>query len=212
MILKVGLTGGTASGKSTVARHLAQRSCVVIDADALVHQLYRPEEEGYRAVVKHFGSSILSADGTIDRNRLAELAFQSPEKTAELNALVHPLVIAREAELIEQLGDEDRIVVVEATLLLEAGGRERYDRIVVLEAPREIQVQRAVRRGMAREDAERRIDRQMKPEQRLQLADYIVRNDGDEAKLAQETDSLYRQLRQDLTNKIAQSRNREIAQ
>lgn len=205
MILKVGLTGGTASGKSTVARLLHDLGCVVIDADAIVHEMYRPGQPGYRAAVAEFGREILNRNGTINRRRLAEIVFQSAEKTTRLNALIHPLVIAREAELIAKekraSRREDRIVVVEATLLLESGGRERYDRVVVVEAPREVQIARAVGRGMSRRDVEQRISRQMSAAGRKRLADYVIRNDGSEEKLQQQTRRLYEQLQADLRQK-----------
>jgi dephospho-CoA kinase len=203
VILKVGLTGATASGKSTVARILQDAGCVVLDADALVHQMYHPGQPAYQAVVAQFGKTILNPDGTINRQRLAEIAFQSPEQTARLNALVHPLVRAREAELMAELerSEEDRIVVVEATLLLESGGRARYDRIVVVDSPPELQIERAVRRGMSRQDVELRISRQMPAAQRLRLADYVIRNDGTEEQLAADTRRLYHKLKDDLRQK-----------
>jgi dephospho-CoA kinase len=203
VILKVGLTGGIASGKSTVARILQDAGCVVLDADALVHQMYEPGQPAYQAVVSQFGKTILNSDGTINRRRLAEIAFPSPEQTARLNALVHPLVLAREAELMAELerGGEDRIVVVEATLLLESGGRERHDRIVVVDAPPELQIERAVRRGMSRQDVEQRISRQMPAAERLRLADYVIRNEGTPPQLVEQTRPLHRKLIADLREK-----------
>ena len=101
MILKVGLTGGTASGKSTVARLLGEMGCLVIDADAVVHDLYRPGQAGHKALTERFGSAVLQHDGTVNRAWLAGL-FADPAKTAELNALIHPLVIAREKEILAE--------------------------------------------------------------------------------------------------------------
>lgn len=203
MILKVGLTGGTASGKSTVARILGDLECVVIDADAIVHEMYGPGQPGYAAVVAEFGPEILNRDGTVNRAKLAEIAFQSEERTARLNALIHPLVIAREAEWIESVErqGQDRIVVVEATLLLESGGRDRYDRIVVVEAPWEEQIARAVQRGMTRRDVEQRINRQMSPAERQRLADYVIRNDGSLEQLQRQTNMLYGKLKANLQRK-----------
>lgn len=200
MILRVGLTGGTASGKSTVARMLRDLGAEVIDADGIVHELYRPGEAGHRAVVKRYGTDILNEDGTISRQKLAGLAFADAKSAAELNALIHPLVRKREEEMLsqqEQSGN-DRIFVIEATLLLEAGGRERYARIIAVEAPRRAQIDRAVRRGMSAEDAERRIKRQMTPEERRRKADYVVVNDGDLAQLGEKTRQIYGQLQADL--------------
>ena len=204
MILKVGLTGGTASGKSTVARLLGEMGCLVIDADAVVHDLYRPGEPGYEALLKRFGPEVLQRDGTVNRAWLAAL-FSDPVKTAELNALIHPLVIAREKEMLaqhqERAGNEDLIAVVEATLLLESGGRERYDRIVVVETSPEVRIERAVKRGMDPADARRRIERQMDSAKRLAMADYVIRNDGDIAHLAAQTAELYQRLMRDLAGR-----------
>ena len=201
MILKVGLTGGTASGKSTVARLLEELGCFVIDADRVVHDLYRPGEAGYHAVVGRFGKEILAPDGMIDRQKLAALAFQSPESSEELNALIHPLVIAREKQMLSQ--EKAGIVVVEATLLLEAGGRDRYDKIVVVEASPELALKRAVERGMKRQDAQSRISRQMASDERRAFADYIIQNDGDIKQLAERVRQLHAQLQNDLKEKRA---------
>ena len=168
MILRVGLTGGIASGKSTVMRTLGGLGCMVVDADAVVRSLYRPGEEGYNAIVTRYGRQILDASGEIDRARLSEIAFASPEAAQELNALIHPLVIAREEKMIaeeeERFPDRDRIVVVEATLLLESGGRKRYPRVVVVDVDPEVQVVRAVARGMSEKEARRRMARQISDE------------------------------------------------
>ncbi len=202
MILRVGLTGGLASGKSTVGEILAGLGCKVVDADRIVADLYEPGEAGHEAVVREYGPEILLPDGEIDRAKLAAVALATPEDAARLNALVHPLVIAREEALMQderaRAGDEDRIVVVEATLLLEAGGHDRYDRIVVVEAPQSVQVVRAIARGMDREDAERRIRRQMTAEERSAQADYVIANVGDEEHLEAETRRVHEALLADL--------------
>lgn len=202
MILKVGLTGGLASGKSTAGKILAGLGCKVVDADEIVDRLYEPGEPGHAALVRHYGPAILKADGSIDRPRLAGIAFATPEEAGRLNALIHPLVLAREAQMIRdeqaRAGEEDRIVVVEATLLLESGGKDRYDRIVVVDADPRAQVERAVRRGMDRGDAERRLARQMDRGKRLAAADYVIDNTGEEAGLERETLHVYDLLCADL--------------
>jgi len=150
MILRVGLTGGIASGKSTVARTLAGLGCVSIDADSVVTRLYRPGEPGYEALVHAYGKEILRPDGEIDRPKLASIGFVNDASAKKLNALIHPLVIAQEEQVIRgearRFPDRDRIVVVEATLLLESGGRKRYDRIVVVDSEPSLQIERAVAR------------------------------------------------------------------
>ena len=205
MILTVGLTGGIATGKSTVARTLAGLGCVAIDADAVVARLYRPGEAGHEALVRNYGREILRANGEIDRPKLANIAFAASEATRKLNALIHPLVLEEEQRVIAaesaRFPDRDRIVVIEATLLLETGGRQRYDKIVVVDSDPELQIERGVSRGMQRSDVERRIAQQMTREARIALADYVIVNDGDIRELERETHGVYARLREDLEGK-----------
>jgi dephospho-CoA kinase len=205
MILRVGLTGGIASGKSTVARTLAGLGCVTIDADSVVTRLYRRGEPGYEALVHAYGKEILRPDGQIDRPRLASIAFVDNASAKKLNALIHPLVIAQEEHVINgetrRFPDRDRIVIIEATLLLESGGKKRYDKIVVVDSEPSLQIDRAVVRGMNRQDAERRMARQMPREERKRQADYIIENKKDLGSLEAETLRLYEKLRCDLEEK-----------
>lgn len=205
MILEAGLTGGIASGKSTVARILAALGCVVIDADAIVARLYRPGEAGHEALVREYGREILLDDGTINRRKLAEIAFATDKSTRRLNALIHPLVIEEERRLItaetERFPDRDRIFVVEATLLLESGGKARYDRIIVVDAEPDTQIARAVARGMIRDEVVRRMARQISRDERLQQADYVIDNGADPRTTEIETRRVYEKLSADLQNK-----------
>jgi dephospho-CoA kinase len=200
MILRTGLTGGIASGKSTIARIFASLGCITVDADQIVARLYQPGEAGHEALVRTYGSGILLPDGTIDRRKLADVAFASDEAAKALNALIHPLVITEQARMMEEAAREngDRIVIVEATLLIESGGKDRYDRIVVVDVDPEIQLARAVVRGMSREDAERRIARQMPREERLRYADYVIDNSGDLGAAEAETRRVLAGLQGDL--------------
>lgn len=202
MILRVGLTGGIASGKTTVARTLAGLGCVVIDADEVVRRLYRRGESGYEALLHTYGKEILTENGEIDRPKLASIAFVDDASAKKLNALIHPLVIAEEEGTInaeaQRFPDRDRIVVVEATLLLESGGRQRYDKIVVVDSEPHLQIDRAVKRGMQRADAERRSARQMARDARRSDADYVIENNGDIRTLENEAMRVYEKLRADL--------------
>jgi dephospho-CoA kinase len=200
MILRTGLTGGIASGKSTIARILASLGCVTVDADDIVARLYRPGQAGHEALVRTYGCGILLPDGTIDRRKLADIGFASDESAKALNALIHPLVVAEEADLIaaEDQRAGDRIIVVEATLLIESGGAERYDRIVVVDVDPETQMARAVARGMRPEDVARRIAYQMPRAERLRYADYVIDNSGDLQAAEEETRRVYGALRGDL--------------
>jgi dephospho-CoA kinase len=201
MILRTGLTGGIASGKSTIARMFGALGCVIVDADHIVARLYQPGQAGHEALVRTYGSGILLADGTIDRRKLADLAFASEESAKALNALIHPIVVAEEATLMaaeERRDDGDRIVIVEATLLIEAGGKDRYDRIIVVDVDPETQLARAVARGMTREDAARRIANQLPRQERLRYADYIIDNSGDLHAAEGETRRVFDALQRDL--------------
>ena len=183
VILRVGLTGGIASGKSTITRILAGLGCITVDADEVVARLYRPGGAGHEAIVREYGRTVLQPDGEIDRKKLADIAFASAESAARLNALIHPLVIAEEQQIMQaesrRFPERDRIFVAEATLLLESGGRERYDRIIVVDVEPATQIRRAVDRGMARAEAERRMRHQMSRDARVAAADYIIDNSGD---------------------------------
>lgn len=204
MILRTGLTGGIASGKSTIARLFAALGCVTIDADQIVARLYQPGEAGHEALVRTYGSGILLEDGTVDRRKLAGIAFASEEAANALNALIHPLVAAEEVDLMaaEEQRPGDRIVIVEATLLIEAGGEERFDRIVIVDVDPETQLARAVARGMTREEAARRIAHQMPREERLHHADYVIDNGGDLEAASAETTSVYEALQRDLAERL----------
>jgi dephospho-CoA kinase len=204
MILRAGLTGGIASGKSTVARTFAALGCVTIDADQIVTQLYQPGRAGHQALVRTYGESILALDGIIDRRRLADLALATDEDAKKLNALIHPLVIEEQARLIaaeETEAGGDRIVIVEAPLLIESGGQGRFDRIIVVDTDPETQLARAVARGMTREEAERRIARQMPREERLRYADYVIDSSGAMSGTEAATVRVYEALRKDLAAK-----------
>ena len=177
-MLRVGLTGGIGSGKSEVARLLAARGAVVVDSDRLAREVVAPGTPGLAAIVAAFGPEYLNADGTLARDRLAALVFADAGARARLNAIVHPLVGAAAADRVAQ-APPDAVVVHDVPLLVEAGMSQGFDVVVVVDAPREVQVARLVQqRGMSPEDAEARINAQASREQRLAVADHIVRNDG----------------------------------
>ncbi len=203
MTLRVGLTGGIASGKSTVRALFAELGCHTIDADQLVAQLYEPGRAGHIALRAAYGDEILREDGTVDRGKLANVAFASPADAKKLNALIHPLVIAETEVQIAAFdaGHRDAIVVVEATLMIESGGRERYDRIVVVDVDPAVQIERGMARGLTREEVTRRIANQIPREERLRHADYVVANSGDTAALKRETERVYALLREDLASR-----------
>jgi len=203
VILKVGLTGGIASGKSTILRNFARLGCRTADADSIVARLYRPGEAGHEALVRTYSNWIVAPDGEIDRKKLADVAFATPEAAKALNALIHPIVIAEQARMMAEAAAEggDIIYVIEATLLLESGGKERFDRIVVVDVPPDVQIARGIARGLAAEEVARRIAHQMPRETRLGYADYVIDNSGGEAEGVTETTRVHTLLTADLARK-----------
>ena len=202
MILHCGLTGGIAGGKSTIARMFAELGCMAVDADAIVAELYRPGAAGHQSLVRTYGTGILTAEGEIDRRKLSDVAFADAGSARRLNALIHPLVLAEERRRMAMLpAEDDRIVIVEATLLIEAGNLERYDKVIVVDVAPEVQVARGVARGMAAEEVQRRIAHQLPREERLRHADYVIDNSGDVAAARSEVARVYAALRSDLEKK-----------
>lgn len=189
--LRVGLTGGLASGKSTVARLLAERGCTVVDADELVAELYEPGEPGARAVARLFGEEVLDSRGAVDRPALARLVFSDPEARRRLEAAVHPLVRERFARIA---GAVEGIVVLEATLLVEAGYGPDFDLVVSVEAERGARLRRAVDRGSREEEVRARLAAQGDGEKRRAGADRILRNDGTLEELEERVEALVREL------------------
>ena len=192
--LRVGLTGGIASGKSTVGGMLAETGCIVTDADALVADLYRPGEPGAEAVAKLFGAEMLNADGSVDKEALGRAVFADPASRKRLEQAIHPLVGQRYLEILESAGD-GAVVVFEVPLLAETGGRGRYDAVVTVEAPAELRLDRAVERGLDRDQAEARMEAQARTEDRRAAADHVIENDGSLEELRAQVETVLSALR-----------------
>lgn len=194
-MLKVGLTGGMASGKSFVGKAFAERGCLLIEADLLGHEVLSPQGAAYPAVVHEFGRAILSPDGTIDRRRLAAEVFGKPDRLALLNKLVHPAVYQREEELMAT-ASADSIVVVAAAILVETGSYRRFDRLVVAACTREQQIERAMKRdGATREQVLQRLERQLPLEEKRKLADYVIDTSGTKEETLRQTEEVHNCLR-----------------
>ncbi|MEU6932125.1 dephospho-CoA kinase [Streptomyces sp. NPDC046374] len=177
-MLKVGLTGGIGAGKSEVSRLLVSYGAVLIDADGIAREVVEPGTPGLAAVVAEFGPGILTAEGTLDRPRLGSIVFNDPERLAALNAIVHPLVGARSAEL-ESRATAGDVVVHDVPLLTENGLAPLYDLVVVVDAAPETQLDRLVRlRGMTEPEAKARMAAQATRAQRRAVADLVIDNDG----------------------------------
>lgn len=192
-MLVVGLTGGIATGKSTVARMLRARGAVALDADALVHELQAPGTEVYRAILDAFGPDILAPDGTLDRQKLGARIFADPEARRRLEAIVHPPVMAELRRRVEALRRDGRtrLCVVEAALLVEEGRRGIVDRVVVVTAPEAEQVARLrAKTGLGEEEAWRRVRAQLPAAAKARRADHILVNDGDLGRLARDVAAL----------------------
>jgi dephospho-CoA kinase len=193
-VVTVGLTGGIGSGKSEVARLLAARGAVVVDADALAREAVAPGSPGLAAVVAEFGPEVLSADGTLDRARLGEVVFADAARREALESIVHPYVGRRSAELIAGV-PADAVVVYDVPLLAEKQLQEHYDFVVVVDAAEPTRIGRLVAsRGMSEDEARARIAAQATREQRLAVADVVIDNDGDLAGLERQVDSLWARL------------------
>lgn len=197
-MLKVGLTGGIATGKSFVGEALTGYGCLLIHADELGHAALAPGGEAYQPVVQEFGREILSSDGAIDRRALASLVFDHPERLAKLNALVHPTVIRQENESIAAYGARhpDGIAVVEAAILIETGSYARFDKLILVTCAEQQQVERALRREGAREsDIRARISRQMPLAEKRKYADFVIDTSGEKADTLRQTGAVYDVLR-----------------
>jgi dephospho-CoA kinase len=191
--VRVGLTGGVGSGKSTVSARLASHGAIVIDADALAREVVQPGTPGLAAVVERFGDGVLAPDGTLDRPKLASIVFSDEQARADLNAIVHPLVGARTAEAMAA-APPDAVLVYDVPLLVESNMAAGFDVVVVVLADPEIRVQRLAGRGMPEADARARIAAQASDNQRRAVADEVIDNNGSRADLEAAVDALWGRL------------------
>ncbi len=192
--MRVGLTGGVASGKSTVAARLADLGAVVIDADQLAREVVERGTPGLAAVVEEFGEELLTPDGDLDRPAMGRLVFADEAARRRLEAIVHPLVFERYAELEEQ-ASADAVVVHDIPLLVESGRAGEFDAVLVVDVPAEVQIDRMLtQRGWTREDAEARIAAQATRDQRLAVATHVIENTGSLNELRDRVDAVYGEL------------------
>jgi dephospho-CoA kinase len=207
-MLRVGLTGGLASGKSFVGETLAEMGCLLVKADDIGHHVLEPAGEAYHAVVDEFGRDILDADDAINRRVLAARVFGQPELLGKLNALVHPPVRARIERLIAEFAGREPhgIAVIEAAIIIETGSYRNYDRLIVAVCREEQQIERAMARGdaagtggaagrLTREEVMDRLRRQMPLAEKVKYADYVVDTSGTKDSTIQQTRDVYASLR-----------------
>ena len=197
-MLKVGLTGGLACGKSFVGEVLRSLGCFVIEADQLGHAVLAPGGEAYDEVVREFGVGVLDPAGVIDRKALAAQVFGEPKRLAKLNSVVHPAVFRREDQLIAEFAAREPkgIAVVEAAILIETGSFSRYDRIVLVTCREDQQVQRALRRtGASEADIRARLSRQLSLDEKRKHADFVIDTSGEKQDTVRQTRAVFEELR-----------------
>jgi dephospho-CoA kinase len=191
-MIVVGLTGGIGSGKSTVSALLAERGAVVVDADAITRELQQPGTPVFDAMVEHFGSGVVAADGNLDRAAVADIVFDDPQTLRDLNAIVHPAVGTEIAERMSRLAETDAVVILDIPLLVESAKGYQVDGLLVVDVDPERAVERLVdQRGMREADVRSRMRRQASREERLARADRVIHNDGSLDDLAKEVDGAW---------------------
>jgi dephospho-CoA kinase len=196
-MLKVGLTGSIAVGKSFVLGVLRELGARTIDADQVARECVEPKTPGLTAVVSEFGNGVLQADGTLDRTKLGAIVFGDEARREKLNSLLHPFIIARQDELLQQWESEtpEAIAVIDAALMIESGGYKRFDKLIVVHCQSEIQIKRLMKRnGLSRDEAELRIKSQMPQEEKMKYADYLVDTSGEFADTRRQVESLWQML------------------
>lgn len=207
-MLKAGLTGGIASGKSVVGKMFVELGAHLVQADLIAHSLMEPGQPVYNEVVRHFGREILNPDGSVNRSKLAEVAFGPPgadQKTPrvnDLNRIVHPAVIRSQEEWMEaiSLQDPDGVAMVEAALLIEAGAAKRFDRLIVVTCSLDQRIERFARRQkadleMARAEVARRMAAQLPDEEKIKAADYVIDNSGSLEHTREQVQKVWQELR-----------------
>lgn len=197
-MLRIGLTGGIASGKSTVSALLRERDCQVLDADVLTHELLEPGQDTYNEVVREFSPEILTSAKMIDRQKLGAIVFADPAKRARLNEIMHPRIqqiVANWITALDRPGGPE-FAFEDAALILEAGAKNSFDRVVVCWCRPEQQLQRLTARGLSLEDARRRIASQMPIDEKRKLADDVIDCSGAVADTERQVDSLLQRLKQ----------------
>jgi dephospho-CoA kinase len=196
-MLKIGLTGGIATGKSYVLGLLQKLGCEVIDADIIAHQVIEPGQPAYEEIVDHFGSGVLDPGGKIDRARLGAIVFSDPSQRARLNSIVHPRVFEAQERWFAGLGERkrDAIAIVDAALMIETGSYRRYDKLIVVHCRADLQLQRLMARNkLSREEASARISAQMPAEEKLRYADFTIDTSSGFEDTRLQVESLYSEL------------------
>jgi dephospho-CoA kinase len=197
-MLKVGLTGSIAVGKSYVVSVLAELGCVTFDADKIAHSVMEPGRQAYYDIVREFGAEVLAEDSRIDRAKLGAIVFADAERRKRLNEIVHPRVIEEQDRLVSQAvaASPDAIVIIDAALMIESGGYLRFDKLIVVFCDRQQQIERLMRRNqITRQDAELRVAAQMSSDEKRRYADYEIDTSGSHGETRQRVVEVYDELR-----------------
>lgn len=202
-MLVVGLTGSMASGKSIVSKTLKELGLPIIDADLIARKIVSPNEAGYREIVDHFGQGILNPDQTINRRKLAKIIFSDSKERERLNSLLHPRIVKEIKRRIEDFkGRGERLVIIDAALLIESRELSLVDKLIVVTVSPKIQVRRLAQRDhLTEKEARERIATQMPLSEKVKLADYVIDNGGSVKKTIKRTRELYNKLCLTITNK-----------
>lgn len=197
-MLRVGLTGSIAVGKTFVTAVFAELGCRVLDADQTAREVVMPGADGLKAVVETFGEEVLSPDGTLDRARMGSIVFADEEKRLRLNSILHPIIIARQDEILREWEAEnpDGIAIVDAALMIESGGYKRFDKLIVVHCRPEVQLERLMlRNNLTLAEAQQRIASQMPQEEKQKYADYLIDTSDSFEPTRKRTIEVYEQLR-----------------
>lgn len=202
-MLVVGLTGSIASGKSVVSKTLKELGLPIIDADLIARKMVKPGEVGYQEIVDHFGKGILNPDQTINRRRLAKIIFSASKERERLNFILHPRIVEESKRRMRDFKERgERIVILDAALLVEAGELSLADKLIVVTVSPKIQVKRLVQRDhLTEREAKKRIATQMSLSEKVKLADYVIDNSGPVRKTIKRTKGIYDQLCLTITDK-----------
>jgi len=196
-MLRVGLTGSIAVGKSYVVSVFAELGCVTFDADKVAHSVMAPGRPAYDDLAREFGNDILAPDGSIDRQKLGAIVFVDEARRRRLNEIVHPRVIEEQNRLLQEAESKhpDGVAIIDAALMIESGGYKRFDKLIVVYCDRETQIARLTRRNqITREDAERRVAAQMSSDEKLRYADYAIDTSGTFEETRQRVVEVYEEL------------------